>query len=181
MKNKDYVSESKGRRPKKAAKEPVKRPFPLLKVSIIALLIAGFGFFLHSIKGDGGEVVEPSTPPTTSSAKKSKALPPPPEDEEWQFIDVLENKQVEVEAEELEDKGPFKVPCGSFRDESQAQSLKAKIAFSGYESIVKTVEGKTGIWHRVELGPFEKKREAEKVRRTLKQAGINYCEIWLWR
>ena len=72
---------------------------------------------------------------------------------------------------------PYQMQCGSFRNKDDAESLKANIAFQGLESNVK----KTGTWYRVILGPYERKRLAEKERHKLQRAKINGCQIWLWR
>ena len=70
--------------------------------------------------------------------------------------------------------------CGSFRKQSQAEELKATIAFQGLESQVLESEGSKGIWFRVVLGPYESKRDAERDRHALRSARINRCQIWNW-
>lgn len=181
MKNKDYVSQPKQKRPKPPKEStPPKRPFPILKAIIVLSLVAGFGYFLLNIKDDG-LTTDGANPETKPDVVKKQAVPPPPEDETWTFIEELENKKVKVTADELEDKGPFLMQCASLRHADQAESLKAKIAFAGFESQVKRVEGSSGVWYKVILGPFDRKRDAEKTRHVLKGNNINYCEIWLWR
>ena len=82
---------------------------------------------------------------------------------------------------EVKEKGPYKMQCGSFKTEKQANMLKANIAFSGLESTIKTVTGKNGTWHKVFLGPYKRKRKAEKDRHLLKRNKIYGCEIWGWQ
>lgn len=181
MKNKDYVSQPKQQRPKGPKdKAPQRRPFPVVKAIIVLSLVGGFAYFLTTLRSAApeSEATEKEQPVVS---KKQQTVPPLPSDEEWQFIEELENKEVEVTAEELEDKGPFLMQCASLRTSEQAEALKAKIAFAGYESQVRRVEGSSGIWYKVILGPFDRKREAEKIRHVLKRNNINYCEIWLWR
>lgn len=178
MKNKDYVSQPKQKRPKPPKDTtPPKKPFPVIKAIIVLSLVAGFGYFLTNIKTDNA----PATAVPKPEKKEPKQTVPPLPDEEWQFIEELENKEVEVTADELVDKGPFLMQCASLRHEDQAEALKAKIAFAGYESQVKRVEGSSGVWYKVIMGPFDRKRDAEKIRHVLKRNNINYCEIWLWR
>ena len=57
------------------------------------------------------------------------------------------------------------------------QNWKVRIAFQGLSSEVR----KTGNWYRVILGPYERKRPAEKDRHKLQRAKIHGCQIWLWR
>ncbi len=179
MKNKDYVSQKKQNNKRGAPSSAPKRPFPVVKLVISLIFIGAFAFGLNYIKNDSKEFVP--EPEVIKKKKAEREIPPPPENEEWQFIDELKNKKVEVETEDLEDKGPFKMQCASFKNLDDAETLKARIAFAGFESQISTVNGQNGLWHKVVLGPFERKREAEKTRHILRRNEIRGCEIWLWR
>jgi cell division protein FtsN len=179
MKNKDYVGQKKNKAKRPKAQQAPKKPFPILKIAIMLALIGAFVFGLNYIKNDSKEFSP--EPEVIKKKQKQKPLPPPPENEEWQFIEELENKNVEVETEELEDKGPFKMQCASFRNQGDAESLKARIAFAGFESQIIPSQGTSGLWFKVVLGPYDKKRDAEKTRHVLRRNDINTCEIWLWR
>ncbi|NVK24879.1 MAG: SPOR domain-containing protein [Gammaproteobacteria bacterium] len=180
MKNKDYVSQPKRSNNRKKANSEQRKPFPIVKFSIVFVLVAAFAYFLTFLGNDQQQTTSEQTKSPVST-KPEQQLPPPPEDEEWQFIDELKNKQVDVGTEELEDKGPFVLRCTTVRSQSRAEALKAKIAFAGHESTVKPHQGTSGMWYRVDLGPYEKKREAEKVRHDMKRNSINGCKILLWR
>lgn len=111
--------------------------------------------------------------------KDPNALPPQPK-EEWTYLNELENKHVEVDIPDIvASRTPmqYQLQCASFRQESQANEMKAVIAFQGLEAQVRQVEGTTGVWYKVALGPFERKRDAERKRHTLQKAGINGCQI----
>jgi cell division protein FtsN len=84
-----------------------------------------------------------------------------------------------VQDEHVSDKR-YLMQCGSFRAASQAQKMKATIAFQGLEAQVRPSDGKSGRWHRVILGPYDSKRLAEKHRHSLQKANINTCKIWNW-
>ncbi len=175
MKNKDYVSQNKNQKQSRRAnnKKP-SRPFPLVKFIIILLAVSGFGYFLTQItQAPSNSAV--SNKPVKAPQKTKQTLPPPPEDEEWQFIEELENKQVNVSTEQLEEKGPFIVRCTTVRSRERAEALKAKIAFAGFESQVIEHQGTSGLWYRVDLGPYAKKRTAEKTRHELKRNDIHGC------
>ena len=77
-------------------------------------------------------------------------------------------------------KGPYKMQCGSFKTRKQADTLKARIAFSGLVAQVSQSKGSNGTWYKVYLGPYPKKRAAEKDKHKLKSNNINHCQIWLW-
>jgi cell division protein FtsN len=63
----------------------------------------------------------------------------------------------------------------------QAEILKATIAFTGLTSQISESKGKNGIYYKVFLGPYERKREAEKDKHKLKSNNVNGCQIWLWK
>ena len=174
MKNKDYVSQNKNKKqPRRTTKTKEKKPFPVLKLAIIVLAVSGFGYFLSQLSDQPTIDTVDQKQPIEKKSKQS--VPPPPDDEEWQFIEELENKQVKVSTEELEAKGPFIVRCTTVRSRDRAEALKAKIAFAGFASEVKEYQGTSGIWYRVDLGPYEKKRTAEKTRHELKRNNIHGC------
>ncbi|MDO8990448.1 MAG: SPOR domain-containing protein [Sideroxyarcus sp.] len=64
------------------------------------------------------------------------------------------------------------VQAGSFQNVGDAEKLKAKLAFSGFEAnIQEAAIPDKGVWHRVRLGPFSD-GEAAKTISALKQNGI---------
>lgn len=66
----------------------------------------------------------------------------------------------------------YYVQAGSFQNEGDAEKLKAKLAFSGFEASIQTVSiPEKGEWHRVRLGPYNNS-EAGKTITALKQNGI---------
>ncbi|GGB62922.1 cell division protein FtsN [Shewanella inventionis] len=172
--------------------------FPYLPVFVVLALVAGFGYFLWSINGSSEtQVTEPVQQPKKKTVKaeaepkaevKKVAKPdpnelPPMPQEEWTYLEELENKEVEIDlpATGVVSSGIYQMQCGSFRQESQANEMKARIAFQGMEAQVRRSEGANGIWYRVVLGPFPSKREAETNRHKMQKAGINTCQIWLWQ
>ncbi|MGL5664551.1 MAG: SPOR domain-containing protein, partial [Shewanella sp.] len=118
--------------------------------------------------------------PVVEAPKKDpNALPPKPK-EEWTYLDELENKNVEVDIPDVvSTRTPqqYQLQCASFRQESQANQMKAVIAFQGLEAQVRQIEGTSGTWYKVILGPYERRRDAERKRHTLQNAGINGCQL----
>ena len=74
-------------------------------------------------------------------------------------------------------KETFYVQAGSFPNVNDAEKLKAKLAFSGFEATIQTatIPGK-GEWHRVRLGPYSSS-EAGKTIVALKQNGITATQV----
>lgn len=196
MTNRDYAN----RKPKKRAPQkrgarkaaPPARRLPIVLLLIVVLVaIAGFGYFLWNIKDSStSDQAETGSTETKASQVETKAatkpkpqgdLPPKPK-EEWTYLEELKNKKVEVELPQTDNKPkrPYLMQCGSFRTESQANKRKAVIAFQGLEAQVRKSIGSKGTWYRVVMGPYDRKRIAERHRHVLQKVGLNDCKIWYW-
>ncbi len=69
------------------------------------------------------------------------------------------------------------VQAGSFQNVADAEKLKAKLAFSGFEAIIQTATiPDKGVWHRVRLGPYPGS-EAGKTIAALNQNGIIATQV----
>ena len=120
--------------------------FPYLPVFVVLALVFGFGYFLWSINGSSetqvtepvqqpkkktvqAEAAVPKTEPKKVAKPDPNALPPMPQ-EEWTYLEELENKEVEIDlpATGVVSSGIYQMQCGSFRQESQANEMKARIA-----------------------------------------------------
>ncbi|WP_076412191.1 SPOR domain-containing protein [Shewanella sp. UCD-KL12] len=193
MTSRDYANrkptkKGQAKSSRRKSQAPAPKGFPLIKLLVITALTVGFAYFLWSINGSADNTDSPATTeaPVTEKVvkptvkKDPKALPPKPK-EEWTYQQELENKQVEVDVpQEVKPTRPYQMQCGSFRKESQAEQMKAVIAFQGLEAQVRKVKGQSGIWYKVVLGPYERKRAAEKHRHVLQRGGLNGCQIWFW-
>ena len=180
MAHQDYVSRSrpKNKKSKKAQQRAIS--FKTKLFGLVTLIVVGaFGYFLWSIK-DNKVVKPPQNTIKKTAVIKTKKLPDLPK-EKWSYRKELAQKEVEQSTYEVTDKGPWKMQCASFKSDAQAQVLKAKIAFLGIESQVVKSQGKKGVWYKVVLGPYQRKRNAEKDKHKLRKNDILTCQIWLWR
>jgi len=184
MAHQDYVSraQNKKKSPYKTKAAPqsiftVKFKFVLL---LLISLIGAFSYGLWTIKDKQPQATPVKIVKDKSQTVQEKSLPAPPK-EKWAYVDSLKSKEVEVGEYEVKNKGPYKMQCGSFRTEKQAEVLKATIAFTGLTSQVSESKGQKGIYYKVFLGPYARKREAEKDKHKLKSNNVNGCQIWLWR
>ncbi|MDX3773186.1 SPOR domain-containing protein [Chromatiaceae bacterium AAb-1] len=192
MPQKDYVKTSRakpgskprarakpasGSRARRAPAPASRRPWLLLTAT--ALLLSCFIYFLWFLNKQPADTGTPPATAPVATAKKDE-LPPRPTEEPYQYIKELENKEIKVEVTEPQQRGPFQMQCGSFRQEQQAEAMKAQIAFSGFSSAIRRTESNNGIWYRVVLGPYESRRQATADRNRLRQQGINTCQIWNW-
>lgn len=64
------------------------------------------------------------------------------------------------------------VQCGSFKAMDQAESIRAQLAFAGIESRITTTGGG---WNRVLLGPYSSRAGADKIRQSVRAAGVSNC------
>ncbi|MWN32216.1 hypothetical protein GQ597_05955 [Gilliamella sp. Pra-s65] len=62
--------------------------------------------------------------------------------------------------------------CGAFKDKSNADTLKAKLAMTGVSGNISS-----GQLYKVTVGPYESKKEASKALNSLNNNGINNCVI----
>ena len=66
--------------------------------------------------------------------------------------------------------GPWSVQLGSYAEKKVAASLAKKLTDKGYDAYVTAVSVKGKELHRVRVGRFEQRAEAEKLRETLRTA-----------
>ena len=63
---------------------------------------------------------------------------------------------------------------GAFAKETEADNLKARLALSGVEASISSVEvADKGLLHRVRIGPYSKPEDIARVKAMLKQDGFN--------
>lgn len=73
---------------------------------------------------------------------------------------------------------PAWLQVGAFKEEGDADNLKAKLALLGIESKILTSDvPDKGIWHRVRVGPFNSAADIDKVRGQLKTNGIDSAVV----
>ncbi|MDR9827858.1 SPOR domain-containing protein [Vibrio sp. FNV 38] len=175
---KDYVKRGRGtpKRPNKR-NTPRKKPWRSGVLAILLLGVFGYGLYLLSQEPiPESPAPVPVKPQSKPAPKPKKELPPKPE-EKWDYVESLPNRQIEVEAKELKVSDiPYIMQCGAYKSSAQAESRKLDIAFQGIESKIRKTEGSS--WYRVVLGPYERKRDAERDKHRLERAKIEPCAIW---
>ena len=185
----DYAKKKASKKNKRGASRGSKKatvPLSLWLFTVVAVLALASGLFYlkwekPQPKPSPSVTKQPVKPQKTSQSQPDVSF----DDEEVPFYDVhkdLTNKQVEIPKEDLKLPDNYKkfyytMPCGSFRDSSRADELKALIAMTGNNSNISSVQWQDETWYRVQLGPFNSKRTAEKVRHRLQDNGIHDCKI----
>ena len=74
-------------------------------------------------------------------------------------------------ATEKKDERRWMVQCGSFKGAEQAETVRAQLAFEGFDSKITTNNG----WNRVVIGPVKGKDNADSTIARLKMAGHANC------
>ncbi len=79
-----------------------------------------------------------------------------------------------TKAQQSTDEINYLLQVGSFRNASDADTYKAKLAFLGVESIVQkvTIDNKD-TWHRVQVGPITGRDKADALQKQLKNNNID--------
>ena len=150
----------------------------------ITLTLVAVYFYQNSkpVETETKVTEEPKEKP--SAKTRYKAVPAEElEENEFSFHKELEEKTIEVEPPDLPKPAVDKtrryiMQCGSFRKISAAEQLRAQIGMNGFEARIKTTSENNSTWHRVQIGPYESKRQAESDRHQLERNNINNCRIW---
>jgi cell division protein FtsN len=147
----------------KEKSKPVAQVAPLAASAPVAAATAASGvdetkqhFEFYKVltdKSDGTTRRSPAKPKETAAAKPQPASP------------------------DTTSKEVYFVQAGSFQNVSDAEKLKAKLAFSGFEAGIQTATiPDKGVWHRVRLGPYSGS-DAGKTISALKQNGIIATQV----
>jgi cell division protein FtsN len=103
----------------------------------------------------------------------------------YDFFTVLPEMEVVVPEQELKEKsrpaetlatqadsGSYLLQVGSFRENSDAEQLKARLALLGVAARIQKVTVNDATWHRVRVGPVNGVRAADEMRTRLSANGI---------
>ncbi|HEL5976012.1 TPA: cell division protein FtsN [Escherichia coli] len=96
---------------------------------------------------------------TTAQSKPQQAAP------------VARAADAPKQTAEKKDERRWMVQCGSFRGAEQAETVRAQLAFEGFDSKITTNNG----WNRVVIGPIKGKENADGTLNRLKMAGHTNC------
>ncbi|MBN1378830.1 MAG: SPOR domain-containing protein [Gammaproteobacteria bacterium] len=74
-----------------------------------------------------------------------------------------------TDSAELTGNEAFVLQIGSFKENQQADKLKASLALIGLEAHIQKVRVDNNTWHRVRLGPFDNRKTLNAIRQRLKE------------
>jgi len=104
------------------------------------------------------------TPPHTATAqpKTQQAAP---------ITREAETPKAPAQTAEKKDDRRWLIQCGSFKGQDQAETVRAQLAFEGFDSRITSNNG----WNRVVIGPVKGKESADSTISRLKMAGHGNC------
>jgi cell division protein FtsN len=109
--------------------------------------------------------------------------------EKYDFYQMLPNFEVVVPEKEkdvkrdlpatskVERPGVYVLQVGSYRAESEADGMRARLGKLGVDAKVQRVAVDADVWHRVRIGPINNLDELNKVRRQLQGAEVDAIVI----
>jgi len=71
----------------------------------------------------------------------------------------------------------YVLQAGSYRNEADADRVRAQLALQGVNAKVQRVAVDTDVWHRVRIGPISSLEELNRVRRQLRAAEVDALVI----
>jgi cell division protein FtsN len=109
--------------------------------------------------------------------------------EKYDFYEMLPNFEVVVPEKEkdvkrdlpataqIERPGVYVLQAGSYRNEADADRVRAQLAIQGIDAKVQRVAVDADVWHRVRIGPITKLEELNKLRKQLQAADVDAIVI----
>jgi cell division septation protein DedD len=109
--------------------------------------------------------------------------------QKYDFYEMLPNFEVVVPEKDKEVKrdlptgasverpGVYVLQAGSYRNEADAERVRAQLAKEGVQAKVQRVAVDTDVWHRVRVGPLSNLAEVNKVRKQLQAADLDALVI----
>jgi len=152
---------------------------------LVLLLISVFIFFLVFLDNSAPEENNKTLP----VSKKSKPTKPKrqnkkPEQPRFDFYTILPETEIIVPDYEINTRSreeqlgkskstKYLMQAGSFRDFSEADKLRARLALMGIESRVEKARVGNATWNRVKMGPYSQSSSVSTIKKRLKSNGID--------
>lgn len=183
-------------------RRPKKSPKIVWRWLLVAALIVAFVVFLNMIgkmvpeliagKSDAAKQLVADKPQPEAAAKtqtpaepekKQEPKPEAPEEPRYDFYTILPEAEVVVPDYEIKTRvreelvgktkaTKYVMQAGSFREASEADRHKAKLALLGIESRVEKAKVGSVIWHRVKIGPYDNPSSVATIKELLQKNGI---------
>jgi cell division protein FtsN len=77
----------------------------------------------------------------------------------------------------VERPGVYVLQAGSYRNEADADRVRAQLSMQGIDAKVQRVAVDSDVWHRVRIGPVTKLEDLNKLRKQLQAADVDALVI----
>jgi cell division protein FtsN len=158
---------------------------------LVGLVLAS-GVFIY--KTDARKAALPESPrPEPQRAAKSETTEAVAGNESggdrYDFYEMLPNFEVVVPEKDREAKrdqpaaakierpGVYVLQAGSYRNEADAERVRAQLSLQGIDAKVQRVAVDNDVWHRVRIGPISDLAELNRVRKQLQAADVDRLVI----
>ena len=131
-------------------------------------------------------IQDPETPDSASASGEAIPTEDGAEQEgapSYEFFERLPAAEVSTDTEPYKTLTPggyvapteYVVQAGSFRQPDDANRLRAQLMLTGITTdiTINTMDHEDEVWHRVVLGPFSTKEDAEQVMASLRQHDLS--------
>ncbi|MFT7558203.1 MAG: cell division protein FtsN [Flavobacteriales bacterium] len=132
------------------------------------------GFIMFIIRLADMKDSDPSVKNTTQKPTPIVQIKPEKQQPVFEFYERLKNATVEVSPDttiqnkkNLDPKLDHYLQVASFRASKDANQLRAKLILLNLNAFIEVVEGDSGAWNRVMVGPFSSKSTRNKTRAIL--------------
>ncbi|SFD32887.1 SPOR domain-containing protein [Collimonas sp. OK412] len=126
-------------------------------------------------------------PPNVAAEKKLDALVAKAQDKSAPVVDKStadKTKKVAGDIAEAKSKATaaddnwiYFLQVGAFREQSEAESAKARLALMGFEAKISERQADTGSLYRVRVGPFNQLETMNRIRGKLSDNGVNAAVV----
>jgi cell division protein FtsN len=163
--------------------------------ALVGIVLAGAStvYIMNSRQHDAAVAREKSEAPHPDPHRKAPADPEAgttgATGEKYDFYEMLPNFEVVVPEKEkdvkrdmpatarIERPGVYVLQAGSYRNEADADRVRAQLALQGIDAKVQRVAVDADVWHRVRIGPITKLDELNKLRKQLQAADVDAIVI----
>ncbi|MDB5767752.1 MAG: Cell division protein [Collimonas fungivorans] len=126
-------------------------------------------------------------PPNVAAEKKLDALVAKAQDKSAPVVDKStadKTKKVAGDIAEAKSKATaaddnwiYFLQVGAFREQTEAESAKARLALMGFEAKISERQADTGSLYRVRVGPFNQLETMNRIRGKLSDNGVNAAVV----
>ena len=169
-------------------KRPQQTQVAWWKWVLIIVLISLFVIFLIFLRSSAPEVEHEQSVSISKTAKTQKSTPihqnKEPLEPRFDFYTILPETEIVVPDYEINTRSreeqfgkskttKYLMQAGSFRDYTEADKLRARLALMGIESRIEKAKVGSVVWNRVKIGPYSRSSSVSVIKKRLRQNGID--------